>query len=418
MRHLRTIPCLVALLPALACTGEPGPHNTVLEPGDDAQRRIQTALIEAEPGDVVELGAGRFELEGTLSLDVEGVTLRGQGMEETFLDFARQEAGTGGEGILVTSDRFVIEDLSVENTRSDAIKVEGSRGVTFRRVRVDWAGEPKTENGAYGLYPVLCRDVLIEDSRVRGASDAGIYVGQSENIVVRRNEAWENVAGIEIENSVGADVYENRAHHNTGGLLVFSLPDLELKNGHGSRIFNNEIHDNNHPNFGLEGNIVATIPPGTGLLVMANDKTEVFENTIRNNQTANLSILSFLATGRPFDDPEYDPYPEGIYVHHNAFEGGGDDPRGAIAAQVSPLLGGRLPDIVYDGMTDPEKEVEGRLPPELGIYISENGDADFVNMGLGEPRQGDEPPTLLTDLSPYAGQLPESPSPVVLGGAM
>ena len=33
--------------------------------------------------------------------------------------------------------------------------------------------------------PVQCNDVLIEDSIVRGASDAGIYVGQSTNVIVR-----------------------------------------------------------------------------------------------------------------------------------------------------------------------------------------------------------------------------------------
>src|SRR6185436_8691984 len=110
-------------------------------------------------------------------------------------------------------------------------------------------------------YPVLSEDVLIEDCVAIGASDAGIYVGQSKNIIVRGSRAERNVAGIEIENSVGADVYGNVATQNTGGILVFNLPDLELKNGHGTRVFKNEVFENNHPNFAPQGNIVASVPP-------------------------------------------------------------------------------------------------------------------------------------------------------------
>jgi len=35
-----------------------------------------------------------------------------------------------------------------------------------------------------------------------------------------------NVAGIEIENCTDADVYENISTNNTGGVLVFDLPDF------------------------------------------------------------------------------------------------------------------------------------------------------------------------------------------------
>src|SRR3546814_1386139 len=86
-----------------------------------------------------------------------------------------------------------------------------------------WTGGPSTDNGAYGLYPVQVDNVLIEDSVVKGASDAGIYVGQSTNIIVRNNRAEGNVAGIEIENSTGADVYGNTTTGKTGGILVFKI---------------------------------------------------------------------------------------------------------------------------------------------------------------------------------------------------
>jgi parallel beta-helix repeat protein len=316
---------------------------------------------------------------------------------------------------MVTGNDFTIENLAVHSTSGDAIKTEGIKGATFRRVRVDWPGPPKTENGAYGLYPVQSEDVLIEDSEVRGASDAGIYVGQSKNIIVRRNKAWENVAGIEIENSQDADVYENEAWSNSGGLLVFSLPELPIKDGRNARVFDNVLRDNNHPNFGKPGAIVSTLPPGSGLIIMANDNVEVFENEFSDNDTANVSIVSFLATQREYVDPGYDPYPEGVWVHGNTFEGGGGNAVGRLAEVLKPLFPEKMPDIVWDGLVDPAKLVDGQVPAQLRIYIEGNGDADFVNFDFGQVLAGAQP-KIDTDLARYQGALPVPPSPVAIEG--
>ena len=115
-------------------------------------------------------------------------------------------------------------------------------------VRVEWTNGPDTDNGAYGLYPVQCENVLIENSVAIAASDAGIYVGQSEHVVVRNSRAEFNVAGIEIENTSFADVYENVATSNTGGILVFNMPNLP-KPGASTRVFKNEVYGNNTANF-------------------------------------------------------------------------------------------------------------------------------------------------------------------------
>ena len=172
------------------------------------------------------------------------------------------------------------------------------RGVTFRGVRAEWTRGPNPENGAYGLYPVNCSNVLIENSIARGASDAGIYVGQSRNIIVRDNIAEYNVAGIEIENSYNADVYGNRTEHNTGGILVFDLPGLPQMGGHSVRVYRNTIINNDTPNFAPAGNIVATVPTGTGVLIMANRDVHVFENEISGHGTANVIITAYRAEFR------------------------------------------------------------------------------------------------------------------------
>ncbi len=417
--HTFRLPLLCVCCAALALAGCVKPSEptgakvdvTRIEPGDDAQKNAQTALIEAKPGDVIEFAEGTFDFNATLSCDKSDITIRGQGPDKTILSFAQQGQGTGGEGLSITSqEKCTIEDLAVVDAKGDAIKVNKCDGIAMRRVRTSWTGGPKTENGAYGLYPVLCKNVLIEDCIATDASDAGIYVGQSENIIVRRNRAENNVAGIEIENSINADVYENVATGNTGGILVFSLPDLELKVGRNCRVYNNKIVENNHENFAPKGNAVANVPPGTGVMIMASRQVEVFDNTIENNQSAGLSICSYLVTQKPFDkDPGYDPFCEAIFVHDNKFAENGGQPAGALGKLVAMIIGEKsLPDIIYDGVIDPKKAVDGKLPPELAIRIRGNGEADFVNFDLPgldlsdpiSPKAG----TISRDLKPYEGE--------------
>ena len=184
--------CLAAVLVALPATAK----TITIEPGENVQEELQEALILAEPGDVIALGVGRFVFASSLSLDVDDVTIRGEGMDKTILSFKNQDAGA--EGLIITSDGVSCEDFAVEDTKGDAIKAKGCDGISFIRVRTEWTDGPMESNGAYGLYPVECRDVLIDGCVAIAASDAGIYVGQSENIIVRNSRAEYNVAGIEI----------------------------------------------------------------------------------------------------------------------------------------------------------------------------------------------------------------------------
>ena len=247
--------------PTATPTGTPAPQSCApvdgrcieITPSADDTGTILAALLDAQPKDVLLLKAGTYHMSGQISLDgVDEVTLRGEGMDETVLDFSTQS--TAGEGVLVTnSNSFTIEDLALVDGPSDLIKVLNSDGVVMRRVRAEWTGGPDPNNGSYGLYPIQCSNVLIEDCVVRGSSDAGVYVGQSHNIIVRRNQVFENVAGIEIENSQDADVYENNSHDNTGGILVFNLPGLPVKDGRRTRVFDNMIVHNDTTNFAPGG---------------------------------------------------------------------------------------------------------------------------------------------------------------------
>ena len=151
----------------------------------EATQRMQSALIDAKPGDVVQIGAGRFDLTDGLSLDVNKVTVRGAGPAKTILSFKGQKGA--GEGLLVTSDDVVLRGFAVEDAKGDGIKSKGADRIVYHDLRVEWTGGPKETNGAYGVYPVESKDVLIDRVTVKGASDAGIYVGQSDRIIVRNS---------------------------------------------------------------------------------------------------------------------------------------------------------------------------------------------------------------------------------------
>ncbi len=383
-RSVALVLCLTPFLAGCARTAtqtvKPATPSGVIhiDPGPNVQEEVQTALLKVKPGETIELGAGTFAFTQGLSLKVNNVTLRGQGMDKTVLSFKNQVAGK--EGLLVGGrDHFTVEDLTVEDTKGDAIKVEGGDGVTFRRVRARWNGGGKESNGAYGLYPVQCKNVLIDGCVAIGASDAGIYVGQSRNIIVRNCRVEQNVAGIEIENSIDADVHDNTATNNAGGLLVFDLPGLQVKNGKRVRVFHNQVFANNHPNFAPKGNTVASVPPGTGFMVMATDQVEVFDNTARDNQTYNLAVVSYKLTGRPIEDKEYDPYPEQVFIHDNHFKHGGTNPGGERGELLAGLTGKPVPDIVYDGITSPKAGVGKQQ-----LFLKNNQGATFVNLRWGE----------------------------------
>jgi len=335
-----------ALLAATLLSGVAHAKTLAVAPGADAQERLQTALLDAKPGDVVALAAGRYELTDGLSLDVDDVTVKGAGPDATVLSFKGQKGA--GEGLLVTSDRVTVRDLGVEDTKGDGVKSKGADGISFVNVRVEWTGGPNEKNGAYGVYPVSSTNVLIDKVVVKGASDAGIYVGQSKNIVVKNSRAEFNVAGIEIENSMNADVFDNVATRNAGGILVFDLPNLPQMGGHSTRLFRNKVVQNDTPNFAPKGNIVANVPTGTGVMIMANKNVHVFENEIAENQTAAVMLVSYV---QKFDDKTYNPLPRDIVVRDNKLGRNGWDPKFDGGEILAKMMGGTLPPVMWDGVT-------------------------------------------------------------------
>ena len=346
-------------------------------PSADPYTEIQEALILANPGDIVHISEGFYKLEDSLSIDIDNLTLQGDGINKTILSFKDQMSGA--QGLSVTSDGVTLQDFAVEDAKGDAIKVKGVHGISFIRVRTEWTNGPDELNGAYGLYPVESKNVLIDSCVAIGASDAGIYVGQSENIIVKNSRAEFNVAGIEIENSYYADVFDNHAENNTGGILVFDLPDIPQQGGHHVRVFRNKSINNNTDNFAPEGNIVGEVPRGTGIIIQANSHVEIFENDIGGNDTVNIAIVTY---GYETEDKNYYPHPRAIQIHKNRFTKSGNNPdleTGELAKILYELSDKNMPDIFWDGIL-PMKQIIFGQPDNEKLILGDNGSATFLTI--------------------------------------
>lgn len=349
----------------------------------DFEKRFQTMLILAEDGAIIEFPEGTFRLSNTLSMDAKkNVTLRGAGQGKTILSFKDQTQGA--EGIKVTNaENIVLEHFTIEDAKGDLIKTQQVTGIIFRDITAQWTGKPKSSNGSYALYPVQCQQVRIERCTAIGASDAGIYVGQSDSVWVTNCVAKWNVAGIEIENTTNAWVWKNKAYDNTGGILVFDLPDLPKKRGGQVKVHDNLVTRNNFRNFAPKGNIVGKVPPGTGVMILATNDVEVFNNKIWDNKTLSTAIVSYFITENPTQDKDYNPYPSRIYVHDNIFSMGKRMPtwKNKLGFIFWWKFGKKVPHILYDGIQNPEwLDARGNLKPGYEICVRNNENGTFANI--------------------------------------
>jgi parallel beta-helix repeat protein len=245
-------------------------------------------------------------------------------------------------------------------------------------VESSWTGQVSEDNGAYAFYPVLCKNVLIDQCKAIGSSDAGIYVGQSVGVVISNNEAFYNVAGIESENSINVKIFGNKAYENTGGILVFDLPGL-TQYGKNIEVYNNTVYENNTKNFAKAGAIVGQVPSGTGSLVLSTENVYFHDNIFTNNKTTSIAIASYeliyelgkRSNKQPEEDPDvvgsvrvindkyssdknYNPYPRNIRIGKNSYENAYMFP--TINNDFGKILMFKKPfqtvDVLWDGLED------------------------------------------------------------------
>jgi parallel beta-helix repeat protein len=381
----KTVLCLGAFVVGCGASGPACPSGTsacVSIGAGTSAAEIEKRFATLTDGSTVVFGEGTFAMNDTIIIAANDVTVIGAGMGKTIFDFSGQKGGDG-EGFFAQSvQNLVLRSFTVKDTIGNAVKVLGATGVRFDHLETTWTSDDAASHGGYGLYPVLSKNVVIEHCVASGASDAGIYLGQSDHAVIHDNEVHDNVAGIEVENTWFVDVHDNYAHDNTGGILVFALPGLQQMGTHDIRVFANRIDSNNTPSFAAKGNTVGLVPRGTGFLVMAATNVDFFGNTLSANETGNSAIISYYATQIPISDTTFNPLPNNVSIHDNTFTGGGDVPDltkafGALLALAqSAFPGDVVPSLMWDGIQDPQTAAN--------ICYANNGDAKYVDLHLDQ----------------------------------
>jgi parallel beta-helix repeat protein len=304
--------------------------------------RIQDAVNQAVPGDEIRVYPGLYS--ETVYVDKDDITLRGivEGDNWPHLDGDKQL----NDAILYSGNGFSVEWFKITHYKGNAIM--GQAGNNFS-IRNNWV----IDSGVYGIFPEFGENGLIENNILSGIEDAAIYVGMSDYIDVRNNQVFDNVAGIEIENSRHALVEGNLVKNNTGGILVFITPGLPIKSSYDAIIRRNFVLDNNTPNFGIPGSLVSQIPSGSGIIVMSGDDVVIEDNVITGNNNAGIIVTSQDFVTEIATDTGSDPNPDRVQIRDNIMLNNGADPEGEMKLLMLTKLSTTGPDIfAYQGATD------------------------------------------------------------------
>ncbi|MDP3938733.1 MAG: parallel beta-helix domain-containing protein [Deltaproteobacteria bacterium] len=306
---------------------------------------IQAAVDSASPGDTIVVPPGVYK-ESVL-VTTSGLTI--QGSHGAIIDAEGFEngitvaggaitPGPGGFPICPTPgiDGFTVQGLTVKNADENGVFVIGVNNYHI-------TGGKYIDNEEYGIFPICSTNGLIDFNQVEGTEDAGIYVGDDDTVLVTKNHVTRCTIGIEVENTLNADVINNKAIGNTTGILVVVLPGLPIPKTENVKIVNNVVNKNNFPNPVPPpgpggGEAEGALPTGTGILNVGGDNVLIKDNVVNGNDSLGVAIIA-----NPFAvfDPRIEPFPDNNRVESNVILQNGSSPDPLRATTPGA-------DIVYD----------------------------------------------------------------------
>ena len=300
---------------------------------------IQAAVDAAAPWQTIFIEGGTYN--ESIVVNKPGIRLIGLSCfasEKVII----QNPGDAENGITVLDegDGFVLKNVTVQNFEENGVFLAHVDHFLLSHVVT-------INNGEYGLFPVFCKFGVVEFCSATGHTDTGIYVGQSDSVSVRYNEAYGNVNGLEVENCSNVAVVKNHSYDNVAGILVVLLPGLTVKTSANILVSENNFEDNNHVNFAdpSEG-FEAFVPSGSGVLLVGVDNATIKNNKVLNNNftgiaTVSTVILGSLAGLPPEAFGDIEPNADGAKITDNLLVNNGSVPPSGL-----PLPG---VDLLWDG---------------------------------------------------------------------
>lgn len=313
---------------------------------------LQNLLMKKNADGVITLPAGNFQLKRSLTLTQDNVHLKGQGIGKTILNFGGQVSGS--EGIRVSGKNIVLSDFSLYETPGDGIKAIDSENITFKHLEVGWKHGASNKQGTYAIYPVASKNILIEHCETFGATEAGIYVGQSTGSKVIHNYAYNNTVGIEAENSVDTVIADNRIIDNSLGVLISDIPGLPMF-GKNTHILRNEIRNNNRANDIDNKAHLGYNQNGAGVVLVATKSVLVDQNHFSAHLITDIAVLHYHSTNFRRSRVLYDPNVRDIQIgsnHHKAIAQPTSNVRHAFYKWVVPDASRTL---LWDGRISQDK---------------------------------------------------------------
>jgi parallel beta-helix repeat protein len=357
MRAFLAASLTLAALPAAART-------ILVRPGQS----IRSAVAKASPGDRIEVSPGTYR-EGSAS-DLNAITITRSGIDLVGLSspghpVILKNAGKQSYGIWVSpansagpgpqsDDEHPPCGLDGSTLRGFSLRGFTIRGFAEHGVHLACVDgfsiidNRSEDNLVYGLFPVVSKRGILAGNVVTGTTrDAGIYVGQSDDVLIAGNRAHDNLLGIEIENSRGCSAVANEVHGNTVGILVDLLPFLERTTQERALVAFNSVHDNNRTNDADPEDLLGVLPAGIGIAVVGGHSTTVLANEIRNNGFAGVAVaslcLGIALQGGDCSGLDIDPDPVNDRILGNRLSGNGTVP------EANPLFEAIRADLVWDG---------------------------------------------------------------------
>jgi len=336
---IRIFVVALATVAAMTAGAQDAPKTWTVSPGQS----IQEAIDKAGPGDTVQVLPGEYV--ESIKLTKERITLKGLEFEgeRTVLKSKINEEDEPLEGaILVGGDRVVVEGFIIRGFAKFGVAADNCAELTLRDLMIE-------DTGFTGVQLDDIRQCVIERVTAGRIGGAAIAVEDSSDCRIVQSEGYASRFGLYLGNSQQVVVDNGSFHHNGIGVALSGSTNDPATRLAYVKMWRTRVMGNNATIPGPADVYFADAPPGIGILIAGASEIEIAQSDISGNGSFGVLTLSRDTGGvrhMEQDVPRSGPAAEHVYMHHNHYAGNGSAPSAAFTKQFAGIPPG---DIYWDG---------------------------------------------------------------------